>query len=71
MFAPSPMDFAYHFTLALFKEQHSFLSSMTVTEYYLYALLLFFSSPLIGGFLDHAWNFEGVTTLADSNILPS
>lgn len=63
------MVFAYYLTLALRKNRRSLLFCIAVAENYVYALLSFFTTPLIGGHVDYVSKFEGGWNFAEHGVL--
>lgn len=64
MFAPTPIVFIYHSSMALLTERRSFLIRIAVAENCVYALMSFFLSALLGRSVDATHVFDGVTAPA-------
>lgn len=68
-FALTQIVFTHHSSLGLLIEWHSLLLLIAFNEHFVYALMSFFSSALLGKPVDATHNFGGVTSLVESGVL--
>lgn len=65
----APIVLTYHFSLVLLTERSSLILDITVAEHFVYGLMSFFFSALLGGPNHVTYDFERATSLVESGVL--